>query len=81
MAIVVEVAPDGTISALGRRAGVVRRDRLNPYHPNVRRLDGRIVNSYIRPVRRTDPPGTRYLAGELLDAFADASRLGTPPPP
>jgi len=75
VAVVVEVALDGTVSALGWRDGAPRRDRLNPYHPTRRRLDGRIVNSYVRTIRPDDPPGTRYLAGELLDAFADASRL------
>jgi len=75
VAVVVGVAPDGTLEVIGWRRGVVRRDRVNPIHPSSRRLDGRIVNSFVRVIRRDDPPGTRYLAGELLDGFGDVSVL------
>jgi len=75
VAVVVGVGHDGTLEVIGWRRGVVRRDRVNPIHPSSRRLDGRIVNSFVRVIRRDDPPGTRYLAGELLDAFGNVSVL------
>ncbi|HEV8321750.1 MAG TPA: hypothetical protein VG389_09070 [Myxococcota bacterium] len=78
VALAVDVAGDGTIDALGFRRGAARRDRLNPYHPTQRLLDGRIVNSFVRIIRPDDPPGTRYLAGELLESFGDSAAFVPP---
>lgn len=47
------------------RAGV-----LNLRRPHLRRLTGpRIQNTYLRSIHPSDPPGTRYLAGELLAGY------------
>jgi hypothetical protein len=47
--------------------GVIRRGFLDPAHASSRRdLDGNILNTFLRHVRRMPPNGTRYLAGELL---------------
>ncbi len=44
---------------------------LDLRHPARRRAgDGRVVNTYLRVIQQSDPPGARYLAGELLLGFA-----------
>ncbi len=60
------------IHLLGGRA---RRGWLHLQQPHRRRLPGddRVANSFIRPRRPDDPPGTRYLAGQLLRGFSPAT--------
>jgi len=71
----------GVVVGVGPRADrvefvFVRRSRaalgvLSIAHPARRRDQGGVVeNSYLRVIRPEDPPGTRYLAGELLLGFA-----------
>lgn len=72
VAIVIDVEPDGTIvMAHGGSSQGRTTLRMNLKHPNARRDDdGRELNDYLRVQRRNDPPGTRYLAGELWRGFA-----------
>jgi hypothetical protein len=53
-------------------SGRARVGTLNLDQPNRRRLrrSARIQNTFLRVKRRTDPPSTRYLAGQLLAGFA-----------
>jgi hypothetical protein len=47
--------------------GVIRRGFFDPTRESSRRdVDGLILNTFLRHVRRLPPKGTRYLAGELL---------------
>ena len=47
--------------------GVVRRGFVDRSRPALRRDgSGAVVNTYLRHGKRYPPPGTRYLAGELL---------------
>ena len=49
--------------------GVIRRGFVDVTRASTRRdLQGRVINTFIRHVRRMPPKGTRYLAGELLSA-------------
>ncbi len=59
------------------RGGKVRAGLLNLEQPHRRRLPGsaRVENSYLREIQRGDPPTTRYLAGELLEAFLAPASL------
>ena len=44
---------------------------VDPAHPPDRRgARGEILNSFLRPIRIDDPPGTRYFAGEMLCGIA-----------
>jgi hypothetical protein len=57
---------EGTQVTLIHRGGQgVARLRLDLRHRHSARL-----NSWLRVKRSDDPPGTRYLAGELLTGFA-----------
>jgi hypothetical protein len=52
----------------GRRA---RLGVLNAHAPDRRRsAGGTVENTFLRIIRRGDPRGTRYLAGQLLSGFA-----------
>lgn len=54
------------------RRGRAQLGVLNKRHPNQRRLTtATIQNTYLRIKRRTDPPRTHYLAGQLLAGFAE----------
>jgi len=67
--VVVKTAKGRTtfIFLRGRRA---RAGVLNLRRPHHRRLNGtRIQNTYLRSIHPSDPPGTRYLAGELLAGY------------
>lgn len=47
--------------------GVIRRGFVDAARPTTKRDDKqRVVNTFVRHGRRHPPPGTRYLAGELL---------------
>jgi hypothetical protein len=47
--------------------GVIRRGFLDPTRMSLRRdVDGLVLNTFLRHGKRWPPPGTRYLAGELL---------------
>jgi hypothetical protein len=74
--VVERVGDAGEVWFRYRRGGREGRGVLNLLRPNLRRAEGRVLNSYIRVRRRDDPPDTRYLAGELLVGF----RVGGPPP-
>lgn len=58
---------DGTALTLlhrgGRRIERIRMDLSRPSDPS--------ANDPVRPRRRRDPPGTRYLSGELFAAFGE----------
>jgi hypothetical protein len=65
--IVESVAPDGRIGFVEARGGRMQRGYVDPHHPRDRRgVRGEILNSFLRPIRVDDPPGTRYFAGEML---------------
>jgi hypothetical protein len=68
--IVLFVDENGTITFIhsSRKEGV-NRDCVNLYHPEKEKLCGVTINSKIRPRENTDPPDTKYLAGELFNAF------------
>ena len=51
----------------------VRRSFVDPARPSERRnAEGEILNSFLRPIRIDDPPGSRYFAGEMLCGVARA---------
>jgi hypothetical protein len=63
----------GVVEMLYVADGVVRRGFVDPAHPRLGRgADGAIHNTFLRHGRFWPPPGTRYLAGELV---AHAFRL------
>jgi len=63
--IVLAVDENGTITFIhSSRSGGVSRDHMNLYYP-----DKETFNSKIRPRGKNDPPNTKYLAGELFNAF------------
>jgi hypothetical protein len=69
--VVVRARDDGRVEFLYVRMGQVREGVVSTRRPDRRRDGhGRLLNSYLRPRRRDDPPGTRYLAGELDPSFA-----------
>ncbi len=76
--IVERAFADGTVNFFHRGARGVLRGVMSLRHPGEERgAPGERLNSRLRPVRRNDPPGTRYLAGELFTAFGrfDAARI------
>lgn len=66
VAVVVEVHPDGRVEAVARTRGALRLIHLDPERPDLRRRNGRIVNTFVRAVGPGDHRGDRYLAGQLL---------------
>jgi hypothetical protein len=65
--IVESVDEDGRLGFVEARDGQVRHSFVDPALPALRRGDhAQILNSFLRPKRITDPPGTRYFAGEML---------------
>ena len=69
--IVESVGAGGRITFVEARGGHVRRSFVDPAHPSSRRdARGEILNSFLRPIRIDDPPGSRYFAGEMLCGVA-----------
>ena len=69
--VVERVEPEGVIVFLEARGGRVRESFADARQPTLRRDGrGRIRNSFLRPVRPDDPPGTRHFAGQMLCALA-----------
>jgi len=69
--IVTRTDPDGRVHFLFVKAGAVRAGVLSLRHPGLRRdRNGRLLNTYVKARRIDDPPGARYLAGELWSAFS-----------
>ncbi len=66
--LVTRVLRGGVVEAMFIARGAVRRIRFDVRRPDERRVDGNIVNTFVRPKRRDDPPGTAYLAGQLVDS-------------
>jgi hypothetical protein len=68
--IVLSVDDNGTITYIHSSvSGGVTRDYVNLYQPDTETLNGNAINSKLRVWKATDPPETRYLAGELINAF------------
>jgi hypothetical protein len=71
VALVLDVADDGVVTfahagtSAGRTTG-----QLDLTRSSVASVDGRRLNTALRRVRRGDPRGTRYLAGELWVGWA-----------
>jgi hypothetical protein len=62
---------DGRITFIEARGGQTRQSYLQPALPLVRRgSGGQILNTFLRPKRISDPPGTRYFAGQMLCGVA-----------
>ncbi|MBM4391353.1 MAG: hypothetical protein FJ090_09545, partial [Deltaproteobacteria bacterium] len=75
-AVVERVFPDGTVEMVHVGSKGVVRLRMNLRHPARRENEaGDIINDYLRQSRKSDPPGTRYLAGELWNSFASFYEL------
>jgi hypothetical protein len=66
VAIVVARAPRGGVEALACTRGRYRHVRVSTTLPDVRRRDGVILNTFLRPRRANDGPKPPSLAGELL---------------
>jgi hypothetical protein len=70
----VEAVDGGRLTFREERDGQVRRSYADPTEPRSRRDQrGRILNSFLRPRRREDPPGVRYFSGDMLCAVVRAS--------
>ncbi len=75
-AVVERVFADGTVQLVHVGSKGVVRFRMNLRHPSAREDgDGEVINDYLRQARKSDPPATRYLAGELWDSFASFYEL------
>jgi hypothetical protein len=73
--IVESIEPDGRIVFVEARAGAVRRSVVDPAHPILRRTErGEVANTFLRPMRVTDPPSTRYYAAQMLCGIARVLR-------
>jgi hypothetical protein len=68
--IVISVDDSGTITFIHSSvSGGVTRDYVNLYHRDKQTLNGVPINSSLRVEKATDPPGTKYLTGELINSF------------
>jgi len=69
--IISAVDPQGKIGFVEARDGRKLTSYVDPAHPNLRRdPEGRILNSFLRPVRAGDPFPQPLLAGETLCAIS-----------
>jgi hypothetical protein len=67
--VVIDQAQD-RVRFLYVKAGAVREGVLSTKRPGQRRdTRGQLLNSYVHARHESDPPGTRYLAGECVAAF------------
>ena len=65
--IVESVDGDGRVGFVEARGGEVRHSFVDPSRPTLRRDErGQILNSFLRPKLISDPPESRYFAGEML---------------
>ncbi len=70
VALVVGVAPDGTVELVHKGGQGVKRIHMNLKHRDMRRSEaGQDWNDYLRTRRSGDPKRTKYLAGELWVGF------------
>jgi hypothetical protein len=74
VAIVESAETSGRATLIHFGSHGVKRIVLDTSRPTVHRIAEFVVNDFLRIRRSGDPPGTRYLAGELLAGF------GTPDP-
>ena len=75
--LVETVEPGGRIGFRERRDGRSRHSYVTPRTPYVRRDGrGRILNTFLRPKRMDDSPGTQYFAGEMLCAIFRVDERG-----
>jgi hypothetical protein len=56
----------GVIEAACATRGAIRWVRVSTRYPDLRRRQGRVINTFLRKRRREDPARARYLAGQLL---------------
>jgi hypothetical protein len=69
--LVESVGEGGRIAFIEARGGQLYRGYVDPRQPMTRRDEqGKIINSFLRPKRLSDPDGTRYFAGEMLCGVA-----------
>jgi peptidoglycan DL-endopeptidase CwlO len=71
--IVENVSKDGTISFIHKSSLGIIRNHMNLKQPSIRKStdDDTVINSYMRRRRAGDRPGTKYLAGDLFEAFGN----------
>ena len=71
VAVVERVDVGGRLTFVETQGGQARRGYVYPREPLARRSeDGQMLNSFLRPKKIADPPGTRYFAGEMLCGVA-----------
>ncbi len=63
---IVERRRRSVLQAVCVTRGAVRRVFVDPLHPDARRRGGRVVNSFLRPIRKGDEARAAYTAGRLL---------------
>jgi hypothetical protein len=69
--VVERVDVGGRLTFVETRAGQPMRGYVDPREPLARRSDdGQVLNSFLRPKKIGDPPGTRHFAGEMLCGVA-----------
>jgi hypothetical protein len=71
--IVEKLSNDGTIAFIHRGSEGITRDYMNLKKPHIYRdsRNKKILNSYVRRKRSSDPPHSKYLAGELFETYGD----------
>jgi hypothetical protein len=76
IAIVERVDKDGTITYIDRAVNGIARRKMNLFYPDHVRSPrgGKVVNSNVRPRRRWDEKGAKYLSGQLFAGFATLIR-------
>lgn len=74
--VVEKVDADGTVHYIDRSSGRIKRNRMHVGRPHLWRdpVTHKVLNSYLRSRRRADPPGTRYLSGDLFAGFGTLIR-------
>ncbi|MET0400777.1 MAG: CHAP domain-containing protein [Cystobacter sp.] len=70
--IVERVASDGTVTFVHRVNRGVRRARMNPKYPTLRKRQGRVFNETLRRAGGNEPARS---TGELFVAYASSSRM------
>jgi len=70
--LVEKVDEDGTITFIHKGSMGIVRDYLNLKIPSKTSDENeKTLNSYLRRKRNSDPPATKYLAGELFEAYGN----------
>jgi hypothetical protein len=81
VAVVVDVEPDGRVVMVHKGSQGITWLYMHPGYPDQHSVDGRTVNSYVRPIIKSDGEGTPRLTSQLWRGYGSFWRADSLTPP